>query len=63
MKIPHQLHRKSWRPGDRVKIATGEFRGKKGVISGRAEKHNYLVKLDGETLPRSFNKGSLDKDK
>lgn len=62
MKIPHQLHRKSWRPKDRVVVATGEFKGKHGSITGRADKHQYLVLLDGEKLPRPFHKGNLDKE-
>jgi ribosomal protein L24 len=60
MKLPHYISRKSWHQGDRVVVAVGQFKGKHGTVTLRAEKNNYLVLLDGEKRPRQFLKGALD---
>lgn len=63
MKLPHYLSRLSWHQGDRVVVAIGEFKGRRGTVTLRAEKGSYLVLLDGEDLPRKFLKGALDAKK
>ncbi|QIQ63017.1 hypothetical protein SEA_MOAB_154 [Streptomyces phage Moab] len=60
MKLPHYISRLSWNQGDRVIVAVGQFKGKHGTVTLRAEKGNYLVLLDGEKRPRKFLKGALD---
>lgn len=60
MKLPHYISRLSWHRGDRVIVAVGQFKGKHGTVTMRAEKGNYLVLLDGEKRARKFLKGALD---
>lgn len=59
MQLPHWISRKSWRQGDRVIVAYGPFKGKKGTVYLRAEPGSYLVELDSGTTEK-FKKGALD---
>lgn len=60
MRLPHFLSRKTWSRGHRVVVATGQHKGKHGKVQMYAEKHEYLVLLDGESRARKFHKGALD---
>ena len=60
MRLPHYISRLSWHRGDRVIVAVGQFKGRHGTVTMRAEKGNYLVLLDGEKRARKFLKGALD---
>jgi ribosomal protein L24 len=60
MRLPNYISRHSWKQGDRVVVATGQFKGKHGRVSMRAERGQYLVLLDGEDRARKFLKGNLD---
>jgi hypothetical protein len=63
MKLPNYISRLSWKNGDRVVVAVGQFKGRHGTVTMRAEKGNYLVLLDKEKRPRRFLKGALDPEK
>jgi len=60
VRLPNYVSRKSWHQGDRVVVAVGEFKGKHGTVTLRADKGKYLVILDGEERARKFLKGALD---
>lgn len=60
MRLPHYISRLSWHRGDRVIVAVGQFKGRHGTVTMRAEKGNYLVLLDGDKRARKFLKGALD---
>lgn len=59
MRLPNYISRHSWKQGDRVKVAVGAHKGKKGTVVMRAERGSYIVHLDDGTQEK-FLKGALD---
>jgi len=63
MRVPNWLSRKSWKPGDRVVVATGRHGGKRGKVTARTTAGNYLVLFDGDKKATEISKGVLDRDR